>query len=129
MQNTMHAQTELQASDLEALRELNQSFIRSVRTSDAGWFDRNLAGDFLNSNADGTLVDRAAFLRQIAAPCPVANFDVEDVRIRILGDAAIIHGRTTYTKPDGRPAAGRYTDVWVRQSGRWVCVAADVTRG
>ncbi len=97
--------------------------------SDAGWFDRNLSEDFLNSNADGTLVDRAAFLRQIAPPCPVSNFDVEDVRIRILGDTAIIHGRTTYTKPNGQAAAGRYTDVWVRQGGRWICVSGDVTRG
>ena len=116
-------------SDLEILQELNQGFIRSVRMSDVAWFDRNLAADFLNSNADGTLVDRAAFLRQIGAPCPVADFSVEDVRIRILGDTAIAHGRTTYTKPGGQPAAGRYTDVWVRQAGRWVCVSADVTRG
>jgi hypothetical protein len=93
------------------------------------WFDRNLAQDFFNSNADGTLVDRAAFLRQVAPPCPVSNFDVRDVRIRILGDAAVIHGRTTYTKSNGEAAAGRYTDVWVRQGARWVCVSGDVTRG
>ena len=129
MQSTVTDTVDTGAADFEILRELNQGFIRSVRLSDVSWFDRNLAEDFLNSNPDGSLVDRAAFLRQIAAPCPVSNLDVEDVRIRMLGDAAIIHGRTTYTKPDGRPAAGRYTDVWVRQSGRWVCVAADVTRG
>jgi ketosteroid isomerase-like protein len=122
-------QTDLGTADLETLQELNQGFIRSVRMSDVGWFDRNLSEDFLNSNADGTLVDRAAFLRQIAPPCPVSNFDVEDVRIRMLGDTAIIHGRTTYTKPNGQAAAGRYTDVWVRQGGRWVCVSGDVTRG
>ena len=116
-------------ADHEVLQLLNQGFIRSVRTSDVSWFDRNLAEDFLNSNADGTLVERAAFLRQIARPCPVSNFDVEDVRIRILGDAAIIHGRTRYTRPDGQAAAGRYTDVWVRQGTRWVCVSGDVTRG
>ena len=28
--------------------------------------------DFLNGNADGSLVDRAGFLAQIAQPCPVA---------------------------------------------------------
>jgi ketosteroid isomerase-like protein len=116
-------------SDLEILQELNQGFIRSVRTSDVDWFEQNLSEDFLNSNADGTLVERAAFLRQIAAPCPVANFSVEDVRIRILGDTAIAHGRTTYTKPGGQAAAGRYTDVWVREGERWVCVSGDVTRG
>ena len=114
---------------LEILQELNQGFIRSVRNSNVDWFDQNLSQDFLNSNPDGTLVERAAFLRRIAPPCPVSNFGVEDVRIRILGDAAIIHGRTTYAKPNGQAAAGRYTDVWVRQSGRWVCVSGDVTRG
>jgi ketosteroid isomerase-like protein len=129
MQNATLKQPDSSTADLEFLRELNQGFIRSVRMSDVGWFDQNLSEDFLNSNADGTLVDRAAFLRQITPPCPVSDFDVEDVRIRIFGDTAIIHGRTTYTKPSGQAAAGRYTDVWVRQGGRWVCVSGDVTRG
>jgi len=129
MQNATRKQANPGTTDLEILQELNQGFIRSVRMSDVAWFDQNLSEDFLNSNADGTLVDRAAFLRQIAPPCPVSDFGVEDVRIRVLGDTAIAHGRTTYTKPDGQAAAGRYTDVWVRQGGRWVCVSGDVTRG
>jgi ketosteroid isomerase-like protein len=82
----------------------------------------------LNSNADGTLVDRAGFLRQIAPPCPVSNLQAEDVRIRLLGDLAIIHARTTYGRPDGRPAVGRYTDVWQLRQGRWLCVSANVSR-
>jgi ketosteroid isomerase-like protein len=116
-------------SDLETLQELNLGFIRSVGASDVGWFERHLSADFLNGNPDGSLVERAAFLRQIAPPCPVANLSVEDVRIRIFGDTAIAHGRTTYTRSDGKPGAGRYTDVWARQAGRWLCVSADVTRG
>ncbi len=129
MSITTRAQDNSGTADLEALEELNQGFIRSVRLSDVGWFDRNLTEDFLNSNADGTLVDRAGFLRQIAPPCPVSNLDVEDVRIRILGEIAIIHGRTVYRKPDGKAGAGRYTDVYARWQGRWLCVSADVTRG
>jgi ketosteroid isomerase-like protein len=116
-------------SDLQALQELNEGYIRSVRTSDVQWFERNLSQDFLNSNPDGTLIDRTAFLRQIAPPCPVANLGVEDVRIRLFGDTAVAHGRTIYVKPDGQPGFGRYTDVWQRQGGRWLCVAAHVTRG
>jgi ketosteroid isomerase-like protein len=115
--------------DLQRLQALNAGFIRSVRDSDVGWFDENLSNDFLNSNADGTIVDRAAFLAQIGRPCPVSNLETEDVRIRFFGDTAIAHGRTTYTKPDGTAAAGRYTDVYVRQGARWLCVSAHVTRG
>jgi hypothetical protein len=50
------------------------------------------------------------------------------VLIRIIGDVAIIHARTTYTTPDGRAASGRYTDVWAHQRGRWLAVSAHVTR-
>jgi hypothetical protein len=127
MQNAALKQASL--DDLEVLRELNLGYIRSVRESDVRWFDENLADDFLNSNPDGSLVDRAAFLKQIAPPCPIGNLQVEDVRIRILGETAIIHARTTYLKPGGQPAAGRYTDVWMRRQERWLCVSAQVTRG
>jgi hypothetical protein len=50
------------------------------------------------------------------------------VKIRLMGDFAIIHARTTYMLPDGRSGSGRYTDVWVRQQGRWLAVSAHVTR-
>jgi ketosteroid isomerase-like protein len=116
-------------SEVETLDALNDGYIRSVRTSDVRWFDEHLAEDFVNSNPDGSLVDRAGFLAQIARPTMVPDLAMEDVRIRLLDDVAIIHARTVYTKPDGQRAAGRYTDVWARRHGRWLCVAADVTRG
>jgi len=117
------------ASDVDTLQELNKHYIRSVRESDVRWFDENLSEDFVNSNPDCTLVDRAGFLAQIAKPSAAKNIQCEDVRIRMLGDVALIHARTTYIKPDGQPGAGRYTDVWAKRKGRWVCVAANVTRG
>jgi ketosteroid isomerase-like protein len=117
------------ADEQAALQHLNSSYIRSVQLSDVRWFDENLADDFLNSNPDGSLVDRAGFLAQIARPCALSNLAAEDVRIRILGDIAIIHARTVYRKADGQPGAGRYTDVYARREGRWLCVAAQVTRG
>lgn len=129
MGNTTHTQVGAGTEDLETLQQLNGNYIRSVRISDVRWFEENLAEDFLNSNPDGSLVDRAGFLAQIARPCAVSNFDAEDVRVRIIGETAIIHGRTVYNKPDGQAAAGRYTDVWSRRHGRWLCVAAHVTRG
>ncbi|MBI3707043.1 MAG: nuclear transport factor 2 family protein [Proteobacteria bacterium] len=122
------APAETPAIHLDTLQQLNAGYIRSVATSDVGWFDANLSADFLNSNPDGSLIDRAGFLTQIARPATIAEFRCEDVRIRILGDMAIIHARTTYRKPDGQVGAGRYTDIWARRQGRWLCVAAHVTR-
>lgn len=116
-------------ADTEVLRRLNEDFVRSVEMSDVRRFDEILAKDFLNSNPDGSLVDRAGFLAQIAQPAEISKLEAHDVRIRIMCDIAIIHARTTYKKPDGQAGAGRYTDVWARQQGRWLCVSAHVTRG
>jgi ketosteroid isomerase-like protein len=123
----MHARTV--ANDTDILNELNEGFIQAVQASDVRWFEANLAEDFLNSNPDGSLADRDGFLARIAKPAAISNFRAEDVRIRLMGDVALIHGRTIYVKQDGRAAAGRYTDVWARRQGRWRCVAAHVTRG
>jgi len=115
-------------TDVDSLHQLNQDYIRSVQTSDVRRFDEILAEDFLCSNPDGSLVDRAEFLAQTARPVSISNLEARDVRVRIIGDVAIIHARTTYTLPDGRAGSGRYTDVWARRRGRWLAVSAHVTR-
>ena len=116
-------------ADLEALDRLNADYIRSVQAMDVKRFEEILADDFLCSNPDGSLVDRAAFLRQTAQPVTISGLEARDVNIRLMGDFAIIHGRTAYTTADGRQALGRYTDVWARRGGRWLAVSAHVTRG
>jgi ketosteroid isomerase-like protein len=115
-------------TDLETLQQLNRDYIDSVQTSDVTRFDEILAPDFLCSNPDGSLVDRAGFLAQTARPLTISGLRAEDVQVRIMGEVALIHARTTYTLADGRAGAGRYTDVWARRDGRWLAVAAHVTR-
>ena len=115
-------------SDHDALLALNRDYIDSVQNSDVRRFDEILADDFLCSNPDGSLVDRANFLAQTARPVTIKNLAAQDVNIRLMGDFAIIHARTSYTLPDGRAGSGRYTDVWARRNGQWLAVSAHVTR-
>lgn len=115
-------------SDLELLLELNRDYIRSVQNSDVRRFDEILAEDFLCSNPDGSLVDRQGFLKQTALPQGITSLEAHDVKVRIMGNVALIHARTSYTLPDGRTGAGRYTDVWARRNGSWRAVSAHVTR-
>ena len=114
--------------DIAELQQLNRDYIRSVQTSDVRRFDEILAEEFYCSNPDGSLVDRKAFLAQTARPVTISNLEAHDVLIRMFGDVAIIHARTTYTLADGRAGSGRYTDVWARQKGWWLTVSAHVTR-
>lgn len=115
-------------SDRERLLALNLDYIRSVQTGDVARFRAILADDFRASLPDGTLLDKAAFLAQTAKPVTITGLACHDVELRILGDVAIVHARTTYTNADGRPGAGRYTDVWARRGDTWLAVAAHVTR-
>jgi ketosteroid isomerase-like protein len=115
-------------SDLDALTALNRDYIHSVQHGDVQRFDEILAEDFLCSNPDGSLVDKKQFLTQTARPVTISGLSVEDVRVRILGDVAIIHARTSYTTSGGDQRNGRYPDVWARRDGKWLAVSAHVTR-
>jgi ketosteroid isomerase-like protein len=114
--------------DMAQLAKLNEDYIHSVQHSDVKRFGEILSGDFLCSNPDGSLIDRAQFLQQTAKPVTISNLQAHDVNVRLMGDVAIIHAKTTFTMADGRAASGRYTDVWARRDGKWLAVSAHVTR-
>jgi ketosteroid isomerase-like protein len=115
-------------TDHEQLEALNREYIRSVQEGDVKRFEEILADDFLCSNPDGSLVDKRQFLEQTARPVTISGLAIDDVRIRLLGDVALIHARTSYKTAAGEQRNGRYTDVWARRGGRWLAVSAHVTR-
>jgi ketosteroid isomerase-like protein len=141
MQNAAREQADASANDFDILQQLNRNYVKSVETSDVRWFEENLAEDFLNINADGALVDRVGFLAQIARPSTRLNLEARDVRIRIIGDCAIVNAQTTYKKADGQaeragtPTSGRASadagfafprnsplaEVRCRANARWNC--------
>ena len=114
--------------DLTMLRELNQAYLDSVRleTSSASancWrttsrHPRRPARSWTSHSSSSAP----------AGPRTLDRLEGEDVRIRILGDVAIIHAATTYTSLTGQEGRGRYTDDWQKRNGTWVCVSAHVTR-
>jgi ketosteroid isomerase-like protein len=116
------------SKDIDELTVLNRDYVASVQNSDVKRFDEILAADFYCTNPDKSFVDRAGFLKQTAQPVAIKNLKEHDVKIRVMGDFAIIHGATCYTTPDGQRAQGRYTDCWAKQNGRWLAVSAHVSR-
>ena len=116
------------SQDIDELTALNRDYVASVQNGDVRRFDEILAQDFYCSNPDKSLVDRAGFLEQTALPVTIKNLGADDVKIRVMGDFAIIHARTSYITTDGQQALGRYTDCWSRQNGKWLAVSAHVAR-
>ena len=116
------------ANDVDTLRELNRNYVRAAAERDVGWYADNLAEDYMATNPDGSFVDKAGFLARFAKPYPKQDFEAVDVSIRVLGEVALIHSGFLDRKPDGTVSKGRYTDIYARRKGRWLCVCAHFIR-
>jgi ketosteroid isomerase-like protein len=110
------------------LDQLNQAFIEAYRSANVTWHETWLDQDFVNTQANGSLETRSDYIAQTGKGGAPQDFECHDVHIRVLGNEAIIHALVRYTRPDGTPGQGRYTDVWALRSGGWRCVAAHATR-
>ena len=118
----------MNAGDLETLRELNRNYVRAAAESDLRWYADNLAEDYRATNPDGSFVDKAGFLARFKEGSPKKDYEAVDVNIRILGDVALIHSGFLDRRPDGPASNGRYTDIYARRDGRWLCVCAHFVR-
>lgn len=116
--------TEQSAEDLAILEQLNNDYIHSDQFNDVKRFSEFLAEDFI-SQTPGVTRNRDEFLEFIARPRPFKDLAVHDVKIRILSDVALIHGRATYTLlANGVDQEALYTDTYQKRKGTWVCVSA-----
>ena len=127
MQDTVNT-TKRPDEAYQTLSDLNSEYVCAVEECNVRWFESHLAPDFMNSNPDGSIVARKGFLTQIATGPGASRIEAHDTIIRVIGELAIIHARTTFNTPSGKVGAGRYTDIWSMREGRWLCVAAQVTR-
>jgi ketosteroid isomerase-like protein len=116
------------AGELEVLRELNRNYIRAAAEADVGWYAANLAEDYRATNPDGSFVDKAGFLARFKPGSPKKDYEAVDVNIRVLGEVALIHSGFLDRQPDGKVGKGRYTDIYARRDGRWLCVCAHFVR-
>ena len=110
-------------SDHEILTQLNADLLASTQNGDVRRLEQILAEDFMTSLPDFVLRDKKQFLEMTAAPGPFTELKAEEVRIRLLGDFAIIHAHMTLRTADGVQRQGRYTDDYQRRDGKWLCVA------
>src|SRR5215813_6154874 len=117
-------ETKQSTPDVAILDQLNKDYVHSDQFNDVKRFSELLAEDFI-AQTPGVTRNRAEFLQFIAKPRPFKDLAVHDVKIRILGDVALIHGRATYTiLANGVDQEALYTDAYQKREGTWVCVSA-----
>ncbi|MFN0182900.1 MAG: nuclear transport factor 2 family protein [Aquabacterium sp.] len=119
-----------EGDDQAVLHVLNDLYVKAFRDADVDWYGAHLAPEYVVVSSDGSFRDRAGALANFALPSFATHyqhFPVDRVRVRRFADVALIHAANAYVRKDGRTGESRYTDIWVKQDGRWVCVAAHIT--
>ncbi len=116
----------------EELLKLENEFARAVANNDAHALDGLLADDWVIVDPDGSITDKARFLGVIKSGVLSHELmETTDLRVRLYGNAAVVTGLTaTKGKFMGQDFASceRATDIFVKQTDRWLCVFTQLTR-
>ena len=120
------------SSDEEQLLTIQQQLARAWVQRDRIFIERVLAPEWMVTQSDGTIRSRAAVLHDafVARTVTIESMVVDDVTVTVLGDTAIVRGRTEATgvAGDQRGSARlRFTDTFIKRSGQWQAVASHAT--
>jgi ketosteroid isomerase-like protein len=110
------------------LRQLNEQYIRASLAGDVEWYRAHLADEFVCIESDGTVLDKASFLRMTAKGSELANYRLDEVDVRFYGDVALVRATGSWTSKSGTPGLSRYVDVYAHSGSEWKAVSAQITR-
>lgn len=119
--------------DLADLRALNARFIHNFVTNDVPRHDAITHPRFLCIGSRGQRQNRADYLRAWATgfhPDVIIYWDLRDEDIALHGDVALVRATNKWVRvADGNAVTGMtsYTDTYVREGGRWLCIQAQLT--
>lgn len=105
---------------------LNDANIKKDRPT----IERLTADDFIYIHSNGSVTNRAQEIAEtLGAGTTWTNSKIDDLRVRVYGDVAIVTGLNTLTGSAKGYVSGarRFTDVWVRRNGQWKTVGGQST--
>ncbi|HXW73737.1 MAG TPA: nuclear transport factor 2 family protein [Steroidobacteraceae bacterium] len=117
---------------VEEIRALEKTFSEVIFRGDVSTFDRMTSDDYTVISENGDLHSKRETLEWLARrKAEYRYIQKEDLNVRVYGDAAVVTGRSVLTRQQHDRdfnGAYRFTEVYIRQNGRWLAVALQVTR-
>jgi ketosteroid isomerase-like protein len=115
----------------QELVQIERDWCTALMKKDAATLSRILADDYAGVGSRGTPSNKAGDLADLKDSNVLSACVDDNVKVRVYGDTAVVmaHGRRSGTYK-GAPFKDReiyYTDVFVRRSGQWQCVASEGT--
>jgi ketosteroid isomerase-like protein len=122
---------EVDAANVNVIKQLEHDWETALKNNDQTTIDRIVAEDcmFVSSTGDVTRKAQADTMRR--AYTTLVASTITEMNVRIFGDTAVVIGTNVETSQyRGQDTTGQYrwTDVFVRRSGRWQAVSAQSTR-
>jgi hypothetical protein len=118
---------------VEELRAINARFIHNFVTNDAEGHSRLLHETFVAIQSDGSVLDRATYLKNWESGFSAEVIPYWDTRgeiIRVVGSTALVRATNAFVVcKDGVEVerATTYTDTYTYVHGEWLCLQAQST--
>jgi hypothetical protein len=122
-----------QSADKTKLSELNAQFIRNFITNDVVSHNEIIHKDYVYISVDGKIVSRDDYMKAWAHGWDDKvdkAFEYKNEVIRIFKDTGLVRADIVYSRLENGTLVHRhnvYTDVYVKENGRWWCVSAQIT--
>ncbi len=110
------------------LRAINHRFVDAHVVANIDFMETLTSEDFRLTGHDGSWHDRADYLATLRQSAPLDGASYEDVRVRLFGSVAVVHGVFGAVAKQGQAAKVRYTDVYFWDGAAWRLVSAQNTR-
>jgi ketosteroid isomerase-like protein len=120
--------TPARAGAEDELRAIEEQRREAIRSKDFARLAQIYAPSFRAVAGNGQVIDREQLFRVFANTDAALSFKTDEVQVVQHGDTAVFIGRLLAHTGDGRPVfASRFSHVFVRQGGQWVCIAGQST--
>lgn len=118
-------------ADRSKLIALENAWNLAQTHKDVSAVEQLLAETFIYTDYDGLVEDKKKFLDDLKDPAYHATSMInEDQQVFPYHNAAVVVG-TYHTKGTYKGKTfehhGRFTDTWMYQDGRWMCVASHIS--
>jgi hypothetical protein len=123
------APAEQPADEIAELKEMQQRLVRALLAHNRDEYAAMLAPEWRVTYADGTVRTRSEVLDDVfGRPEPLLRGGrVEVADVVVMGDLAVVTGRTEAIPQRGDPVRLRFVDVVNRRNDRWMVTASFAT--
>jgi ketosteroid isomerase-like protein len=129
---TDHGQAGQHSQVEQDLMQIERDWAAAMVKKDTAALGRFTADDWVFTAPDGRLQTRAEIEAELGSgDLKFESSTVDDLKVRVFGDTAIVTGRTTDKgQYKGQDISGQYrfTDIFVKRNGRWQSVSTHVSR-